>query len=50
MEIAFVDLKAQYKSIKSKIDAAVAEVIDNTSFIGGKKVRSLKQSLVNILV
>ena len=43
MEIAFVDLKAQYKSIKNKIDTAIAEVIANTSFIGGNKVKEFEE-------
>jgi dTDP-4-amino-4,6-dideoxygalactose transaminase len=35
MNIPFVDLKAQYASIKSEIDSAIAEVISKTAFIGG---------------
>jgi dTDP-4-amino-4,6-dideoxygalactose transaminase len=35
MNIAFVDLKAQYASIKKEIDEAVAGVIGKTAFIGG---------------
>jgi len=38
MKVPFVDLKAQYNSIKSDIDGAIAEVIDNTAFIKGKYV------------
>jgi dTDP-4-amino-4,6-dideoxygalactose transaminase len=38
MTIPLVDLKAQYRSIKSEIDAAIAEILENTSFIGGKPV------------
>src|SRR5690554_2938333 len=37
-KIPLVDLKAQYASIKDEIDAAVARVIENTGFIGGKEV------------
>jgi dTDP-4-amino-4,6-dideoxygalactose transaminase len=37
-KIPLVDLKAQYESIKPEIDAAIARVISNTSFIGGKEV------------
>lgn len=33
MKIPFVDLKAQYQSIKADIDRAIAEVIDQTGFI-----------------
>ena len=36
--IPLVDLKAQYCEIKAEIDAAIAHVIDNTSFIMGPDV------------
>jgi dTDP-4-amino-4,6-dideoxygalactose transaminase len=49
VEIAFVDLKAQYKSIKSKIDEVIAEVIDNSSFIGGKKVKEFEVSFAEFI-
>lgn len=35
MNIPFVDLRAQYQSIKSEIDEAISIVLNNTSFIGG---------------
>jgi dTDP-4-amino-4,6-dideoxygalactose transaminase len=35
MKIPFVDLKAQYQSIKSEIDAAMGSVMADTAFIGG---------------
>jgi dTDP-4-amino-4,6-dideoxygalactose transaminase len=34
--IPFVDLKSQYRNIKTEIDAAVQQVITETAFIGGK--------------
>ncbi len=34
--IPFVDLKAQYRAIAAEIDAAIASVIADTAFIGGK--------------
>jgi dTDP-4-amino-4,6-dideoxygalactose transaminase len=37
-KIPLVDLKAQYAGIKDEIDAAMARVVNNTSFIGGKEV------------
>ena len=40
--IPFVDLKAQYQSVKSEIDCAIARVIDNTSFIGGEDVKAFE--------
>ncbi|MEP6570791.1 MAG: DegT/DnrJ/EryC1/StrS family aminotransferase [Acidobacteriota bacterium] len=36
--IPLVDLKAQYESIRSEIDGAIAEVLDTTQFILGPKV------------
>ncbi|MES2680996.1 MAG: DegT/DnrJ/EryC1/StrS family aminotransferase [Bacteroidota bacterium] len=35
MKIPFVDLKAQYQSIKNEIDSAMSRVMDETAFIGG---------------
>lgn len=40
MKIPFVDLKAQYASIKGEIDAAISNVLENTAFIGGDVVQS----------
>lgn len=42
MNIPFVDLKAQYLSIKKDIDAAIQGVIDNTNFIGGKAIKDFE--------
>ncbi|MBC8044528.1 MAG: DegT/DnrJ/EryC1/StrS family aminotransferase [Rhizobacter sp.] len=36
MHVPFVDLKIQYKNIKSEIDAAMAAVLADTAFIAGK--------------
>lgn len=36
MNIPFVDLRAQYLSIRSEIDAAMQQVLEQTAFIGGK--------------
>ena len=38
MQVPFLDLKVQYNSIKSEVDAAIQRVIDNTAFILGKAV------------
>lgn len=40
--IPFVDLHAQYASIKEEIDRAITSVIDQTSFIGGSVVRAFE--------
>jgi len=43
MKIPFVDLKAQYESIKLQIDRAVSDVISDTAFIGGRGNRYVQQ-------
>ena len=43
MKIPFVDLKAQYLSIKKDIDKAIADVIEETSFIGGHFVKDFER-------
>lgn len=47
MEVPFVDLKAQYKSIKEEIDQAVANVIKDTAFIGGKYVKEFESEFAS---
>lgn len=42
MHIPFVDLKAQYQSIKPQMDAAIASVIEETAFIGGHRIRDFE--------
>lgn len=44
MSIPFVDLKAQYQSIKSEVDPAIAQIIENTAFVGGKKLETFEQN------
>lgn len=44
MNIPFVDLKAQYHSIKKDIDNAIADVIENTAFIKGKFVEEFEEN------
>jgi dTDP-4-amino-4,6-dideoxygalactose transaminase len=41
--IPFVDLKAQYHSIKTEVDAAIADVLENSSFILGKHVAAFEE-------
>lgn len=38
MKVPFVDLKAQYDSIKKEIDQTIRNVLNNTAFIGGEEV------------
>jgi len=42
MNIPFVDLKAQYHSIKPEIDAAISDILEHTAFIGGKAVKQFE--------
>ncbi|MGO7206924.1 erythromycin biosynthesis sensory transduction protein eryC1, partial [Rhizobium ruizarguesonis] len=41
--IPFLDLKAQYQSIKSEIDAAVLGVLASGQYILGEEVARLEQ-------
>ena len=42
MKVPFVDLQAQYLAHRDVIDAAIADVIQNTAFIGGDAVKSFE--------
>jgi dTDP-4-amino-4,6-dideoxygalactose transaminase len=44
MKIPFVDLKSQYLSIKSEINKAIYNTIENTSFIGGEQVTNFENT------
>lgn len=48
-KIQMVDLKGQYLKIKSEVDKAIAEVIDNTAFINGPAVKEFQSDLENYL-
>ncbi|MBA4139533.1 MAG: DegT/DnrJ/EryC1/StrS family aminotransferase [Segetibacter sp.] len=48
MIVPFVDLKAQYKSIKDEIDRAIADVINETAFIGGKYVNDFERKFAEL--
>jgi len=43
MKIPFVDLKEQYKTIKTDIDTAIQNVIDETAFVRGKYVTAFEE-------
>ena len=45
--IPFVDLKAQYQSIKNEIDASIALVLENSSFILGPEVESFESAFAD---
>jgi dTDP-4-amino-4,6-dideoxygalactose transaminase len=41
--IPFVDLKSQYHSIKTEVDAAIVKVLENSSFILGSEVTAFEE-------
>ncbi len=43
--VPLLDLKAQYLSIKSEIDGAIARVLDSQRFIGGPEVEALEREI-----
>jgi len=49
MKIPFVDLHSQYLGIKQDIDEAIAQVILETAFIGGKFVRKFESDFSSLL-
>ena len=48
MNVPFVDLKAQYQSIKVDIDNAIENVISETAFIGGKYVKEFEKNFARL--
>lgn len=44
MKVNFIDLKAQYLSIKREIDTAIQEVLNATAFAGGPFVETFEKS------
>ncbi|HYA41200.1 MAG TPA: aminotransferase class I/II-fold pyridoxal phosphate-dependent enzyme, partial [Syntrophobacteraceae bacterium] len=49
MIVPFVDLKAQYETIKTEIDSAIAEVIQTTAFVGGRHVKQFEDDFARFL-
>jgi dTDP-4-amino-4,6-dideoxygalactose transaminase len=49
MKIPFVDLYAQYVSIKPDIDAAIEKTIKNSSYIGGQAVKDFEKAFASYL-
>ncbi|MCK4352814.1 DegT/DnrJ/EryC1/StrS family aminotransferase [candidate division WOR-3 bacterium] len=47
MRIPLIDLKTQYLSLKTEIDTAIQNVIDNTSFVGGKELTGFESEFAN---
>jgi dTDP-4-amino-4,6-dideoxygalactose transaminase len=44
MNVPFLDLKAQYKSIKEEVNAEIQKVLDNTAYILGESVSKFEKS------
>ena len=44
-----VDLKSQYEKIKTEVDAAIQNVLDNTAFINGPEVKAFQAELEQYL-
>jgi dTDP-4-amino-4,6-dideoxygalactose transaminase len=42
MLVPFVDLQAQYRSIKNEIDAAIARVVESSAFVLGREVEAFE--------
>jgi dTDP-4-amino-4,6-dideoxygalactose transaminase len=45
MNVPLLDLKAQYKTIKSEVEAAIAEVLESQHFILGPKVEQCEKAV-----
>ena len=44
MPVPFVDLQAQYRSIRAEVDAAVQRVLDTSAFILGREVEAFERA------
>ena len=47
--VPFVDLRAQHEEVRGQIEAAIADVIDRSSFIGGSYVSTFEREFANNL-
>jgi len=47
MKVPFVDLKAQYLSIKEDIDNAIQNVIEQSAFIGGNAIKQFESAFAS---
>lgn len=47
MQVPFVDLKAQYQTIKPEVDQAIQNVVSNTAFILGKAVSDFEKDFAS---
>ena len=49
MKIPFVDLKAQYASIKDELDSAILKVVSETAFVSGRYATAFEASFAEYL-
>jgi dTDP-4-amino-4,6-dideoxygalactose transaminase len=49
MKVPFVDLRAQYQTIRQEIDSAIAQVIDQTAFIRGPFVEEFERRYAAVM-
>ena len=47
MKVPFLDLKAQYQTIKNEVDPAIQDILDNSAFILGKSVLEFEKEFAN---
>ena len=48
MKIPYVDLKAQYLSLKTEMDLKIKSIIENTAFIGGDELKNLSVNFAKL--
>jgi dTDP-4-amino-4,6-dideoxygalactose transaminase len=48
MNVPFLDLKAQYNSIKNEINPAIQNILDNSSFVLGKAVEDFEKEFAKL--
>ena len=48
MNVPFLDLKAQYNSIKNEINPAIQNILDNSSFVLGKAVEDFEREFAKL--
>jgi dTDP-4-amino-4,6-dideoxygalactose transaminase len=49
MQVPFLDLKAQYRTIKDAVDCAVLRILDQSNFILGQEVPEFEQAFAKFL-
>ncbi|RIK67022.1 erythromycin biosynthesis sensory transduction protein eryC1 [candidate division KSB1 bacterium] len=47
VQIPFLDLKAQYRTIKAEVDEAMQRVVENCDFVGGAAVDEFEKNFAN---